>query len=52
MNLGWESTLLTCDVVTALSAPDKLVPAGHRINDPVPLFTRISDEEIQKFREK
>lgn len=52
LNLGWQATALTDEVLESLAAPDKLVPAGHKINQPGPLFAQRTDEEIQEFKDK
>lgn len=53
LNLGWEEAItLTDEAVDLIAAPDKLVPAGHKINEPGPLFARRTDEEIQEFKDR
>ncbi|GMH39956.1 hypothetical protein BSKO_07860 [Bryopsis sp. KO-2023] len=52
LNLGWEATSLTQDEIAKMKAPDKLVPAGHKIVEPAPLFTKISDEEVEAFKDR
>ncbi|CAD7703829.1 unnamed protein product [Ostreobium quekettii] len=50
LNVGWDATSLRdCDL-ELVSTPDKLLEAGHKINEPAPLFSKITDEAAEEFR--
>lgn len=53
LNLEWESSIrLTQSEIETIQNPCELLPIDHRINEPVPLFTKITDEDIETFRQQ
>ncbi|KAK9062551.1 hypothetical protein SSX86_019738 [Deinandra increscens subsp. villosa] len=51
LNLPFQLSFSDEDIVKAKS-PWNIVPAGHRIGTPVPLFKELKDEEVEFFRNK
>jgi len=49
-----QAPLLTDDLVTKAADIGRLVPAGHKIGaeEPTPLFRKITDAEIEDFRQR
>nr|POE67863.1 putative methionine--trna ligase [Quercus suber] len=45
-------TLLEKGDFDRVSRPWEILPAGHKIGTPVPLFKELKDEEVEFFREK
>nr|GEW65464.1 probable methionine--tRNA ligase [Tanacetum cinerariifolium] len=43
---------LSDEDVQKAKRPWELIPSGHRIGTPVPLFTGLNDEQVEFFREK
>ncbi|GBG92400.1 hypothetical protein CBR_g55333 [Chara braunii] len=52
LNLPSSSLSLTDADVAAVSKLWELIPAGHRIGKPEPIFAEMSNEEVTAFREK
>ena len=52
LNLGWDATGLADSDLAAVSTTDKLLHAGHKINEPAPLFSKIADDVVQEFRNR
>ncbi|PWA83179.1 methionine--tRNA ligase [Artemisia annua] len=51
LNLPLQLSLSDEDVIKA-KKPWELIPAGHRIGTPEPLFTELKTEQVEFFREK
>ncbi|KAL0358531.1 UNVERIFIED_CONTAM: putative methionine--tRNA ligase [Sesamum angustifolium] len=55
LNLPLETQLSLCDEkgdVERAKRPWDILPAGHKIGTPAPLFKELKDEEVEFYREK
>ncbi|RVW28224.1 putative methionine--tRNA ligase [Vitis vinifera] len=55
LNMPPETSFLLCDEkgdIERAKRPWEIVPAGHRIGTPEPLFKELKDEDVEFFREK
>ena len=53
LNIDWTSGIrLTTSEIEAVQNPCTILPHGHKINEPVPLFNKISEKELQGFRQQ
>ena len=53
LNIDWDEGIrLTTAEIESIASPCDVLPSGHQIREPVPLFNKIPEEELQRFREQ